>query len=81
MGIRKIIQGECVEYKRKEEIRQNPEKQQAFRKLQKENRKKKKVSSREKTYSCMWSTWNQRGEGVQDGRHDNLWRMRMSAPV
>lgn len=42
MGIRKIIQGECVEYKRKEEIRQNPEKQQAFRKLQKENRKKKK---------------------------------------
>ena len=42
MGIRKIIQGECVEYKRKEEIRQNPEKQQAFRKLQKEKRKKKK---------------------------------------
>ena len=39
MGIRKIIQGECVEYKRKEELRQNPEKQQAFRKLQKGNRK------------------------------------------
>lgn len=47
MGIRKIIQGECVEYKRKEEIRQNPEKQQAFRKLQKENRKKKSFLQRE----------------------------------
>ena len=42
MGIRKIIQGECVEYKRKGELRQNPGRQQTFRKLQKRNRKKKK---------------------------------------
>lgn len=45
MGIRKIIQGDCVEYERKGELRQNPGKQQTLRKLQKGNRKKKKVSS------------------------------------
>ena len=43
MGIRNIIQGECAEQERKGDLRQNPEKQQAFRKLQKGNRKKRKM--------------------------------------
>lgn len=52
MGIRKIIQGVRVEYKRKGELRQNPGKQQTFRKLQKGNRKEKFSPERKDTPVC-----------------------------